>query len=367
MSFRLMPWERQNRKIVSIPHFWAIVVIIITLFIIYYSNFLFPDRHWNWFWHLEVFEFNYRVNGILFYIPIIYAIFIFWWRGAMITWALSIAILAYRILYFGVNASSIVVNMIYLFFPLMVVLYISLELKWRAKERSALIEREAERQAYMSQIFKAQEDERHRLSLELHDDTTQTLLVIATRAQTLSSYENVKTMPQSKAEAEWIKDTAISVSEALRRLSLELRPGILDNLGLIPALRWLISNLSQDGIKAAFEVKGTKRVFTSETDINIFRIVQEALNNIRRHSQATEALVVIEFTPEKVNFVIQDNGIGFSLPKTTSKLTAMGKLGLTGMQQRVKFLNGTFNMVSAPGKGTKISIELMDYSRLQHE
>ncbi len=358
MNSVLIPWEKTHPRIVRNPHFWAIFVIIIVLALIYYRVGISYDNRLPWISKLEIFEFNYRMHGILFSIPFIYAVFIFWWRGALLTWFISVAITIPRILYFHYDTHSVVINVLYLLMPMIAVFYISIELNWRKKERKVLAEREAERQEYMSQIFKAQENERQRLARELHDDTTQTLLVIATRAQALSSYENVKSMPQSKEQAEWIKNTALSVSDELRRLSQDLRPGILDNLGLIPALRWLVTGLSQDNINARIEIKGITRTLSPEADINIFRIVQEALNNIRRHSKATEVSVNMEYSPDTINLMIQDNGIGFSLPRTTSDLTSGGKLGLAGMQQRVNFLNGVFILDSEPGKGVNISIVL---------
>ena len=359
MNSMASPWERTSTiRIFYNPHFWTIFCIIVAIALIYYRvDYLF-DKQLSWLMQLEVFEFNYRMHGILFTIPFIYAVLIFWWRGALLTWFISVAIIIPRIIYFHQDSGAIVINILYLLMPMVTVFYFSIEMNWRKKERRILAEREAERQDYMSQIFKAQENERQRLARELHDDTTQTLLVIATRAQSLSSQDNVKSVPQSREQAEWIKDTALSVSDELRRLSLDLRPGILDNLGLVPSLRWLVTSLSQDGINTRLEISGSVRDLSSEADINIFRIVQEALNNIRRHSKATKANVNLGFAPNNINLTIWDNGVGFSLPRTTGKLTTLGKLGLAGMQQRVNFLNGTFMINSEPGKGAIIHILL---------
>lgn len=353
------PWSKRTVKVTHNPHIWAIIFIILGLSFIYYADFFFFNlqNSWPWLRQLKLFEFNYDLHGILFTIPVIYATLIFWWRGALVTWLISLAIILPQILYYLPDTTSLFSNILFLLVPLMVVIYISIELNWRDKERKSLTEREIERQSFISQIFKAQEVERQWLARELHDGPTQTLLVMATRAQVLSSHENVKNVSQSREQAQWIKDTAISVSEELRRLSLDLRPGILDDLGLIPAIRWLVSNLNQDGINARIKFEGKSRKLSSEVDINIFRIIQEALNNIRRHSKATEAYVNLEFNPDLIKVLIQDNGNGFSLPKT-SELMANGKLGLLGMQQRVQFLNGTFSLDSEPGKGTRIQIEV---------
>ena len=256
------------------------------------------------------------------------------------------------------NPTFILSNIFYLLIPLLIVTTIALELKWRTKERKSLAERDAERQLYLSEIFKAQENERHRIARELHDDATQTLLAIVARTQILGMDETVRNQPLIQEQVDWIKDTARATSEELRRLSMDLRPGILDNLGLVPALRWLVTGLSRDNINGRLELAGTPRQLCPDADINLFRILQEALSNIRRHSKATDVWVKLEFYADKINLIIEDNGIGFDSSKTYGELTATGKLGLTGMHQRVQFLGGTINFESEHRKGVKISIEI---------
>jgi two-component system, NarL family, sensor histidine kinase DegS len=101
-----------------------------------------------------------------------------------------------------------------------------------------------------------------------------------------------------------------------------------------------------------------KREENPEKEVTLFRIVQEALNNIRRHSHATMAQVKVLFSPDKVTITIQDNGKGFQIEKMSDKLTADGKLGLLGMKERTQLLNGSFSIQSEPGLGTRISINV---------
>jgi signal transduction histidine kinase len=357
MKLGIKTWEKTRGGIVRNRHFWAILLLVSVISLIYYQDVLF-GAWFSWFWNLQIFEFNNHMHGILFSLPFVYAVVFFWWEGALVTWLLAIAIIIPRILYFHHNTVAIIINMLYLFMPMVIVFYISMELRWREKERAVSAERESERQEYTAQIFKAQENERQRISRELHDETLQTLLVIATRAEELGSRENVKSEPESQQRAEWIRDATLSVSQELRRLSLDLRPAVLDNLGLVPAIRWLIRELAQDNINGRLEITGEPRTLSPEIDINIFRIVQEALNNIRRHSRATEALVSLEFEPEALKLTIRDNGTGFSPPINTGELTSLGKLGLTGIQQRVRSLNGTYNLETTQGKGTEIGIRI---------
>ena len=140
-----------------------------------------------------------------------------------------------------------------------------------------------------------------------------------------------------------------------------MRPCVLDNVGLVSAIKWLVNRLNEEAtINSRVVVKGIERDFASESEVTIFRIVQEALNNARQHSQATQVLITLEFFPKSIKIAVRDNGRGFILDNTAGRLAAEGKLGIMGMQQRAKFLDGTFSIQSQPGKGTEVSIR---YSR----
>jgi signal transduction histidine kinase len=250
-------------------------------------------------------------------------------------------------------------NFFYAVFPLMLVLFVVFEIKWRQRERKLLAEREMERQAYTSQILKAQEDERQRIAQSLHDDTTQTLLVLANQANYIFKGK-CKNDSETKKSAAFIRDTSAGLAEEMRRISLALRPGILDNMGLIPALRWLVDRIKDEGnIDTQLIVKGKVRQLKTDEDVIVFRIVQEALSNIRRHSKATNACVNCEFTQDSFRLSIVDNGIGFSVPSSFKDYATKGKLGLIGIQQRIKGLEGALTINSARGNGVIISMELI--------
>lgn len=360
--------KRESRKtgiIVRSPHFWSIAFIFIAImtlytFLYYLASTRIDITEWfPWLNNLLLYEFISHMHGFLFYIAFIYTAAVFWWRGAIITLLLSLPVILPRILHLSANFSALLQNLLLPFIPAVVFLLIIFALKWRQQDKQALAQREMERQAYMAQIFKAQEDERRRIAQELHDDSMQTLLVIANRAQTLISDYHFETAPEVKDHIEWIRDAILNVSEEVRRISLDLRPSILDEIGLIPALRWLGDRLNEkDGITAKIRVSGVTRKLKPEADVTIFRIVQEALNNVRRHSKATRVVVALKFTPTGLNITVQNNGKGFALQERIGKFTAGGKLGLIGMQQRAQFLNGTLNIQSSPGKGTLVSLEI---------
>jgi len=364
MLNEIQAWKRNNLdNPLFNPHLWGILgvfIVIISLYYFYYYTDWDLHGFWRqWFWHVAIYEYRYDLHGSLFYLPLLYVLFIYWWRGLIIMWVLTMILLVPHIISHTPDISSIYTNIILLSVPLLVVGFINAELKWRNRERKMLASREAERQVYMSQIFKAQEDERQRIAQELHDDTLQTLLVIANRAQSLVAEENPVNSPQIKEDAEWIRDALLYVSEDMRRLSLDLHPSILDNIGLVPAIRWLAERFKKESsIDSQVNIEGEVRKLSPENEVSLFRIVQEALNNVRKHSKATKASINLDFSNEDIRITIKDNGKGFSVPKTVGSLAGKGKLGLIGMQQRAKFLNGVFQISSEAGKGTTVSITI---------
>lgn len=344
-------------------HFWAIVLIFSAIAIFYYRysypEIIFANDFTFRLWHLWIFEFKSNIHGVLFVIPMLYATIYFGWYGILVAWVSCMIVVFPYLLNWNYSWSNQLINIVFLSLPFLVFGFITLSLRQIERVRRMTEEREAERQVYMSQVFKAQENERQRIAYELHDDTAQKLLAIANRAQSLSLDEYGKITQSAKNQVEWIRDIVLQLSEDIRRMSRDLRPSILDNVGLLPALAWLVNQLERDdSISTTLVVNGTDRKLTPEADVMIFRIVQEALNNIRRHSKATEATVALEFTPKTIKLTVSDNGKGFKMPEKMSNLTVEGKLGLSGMQQRTNFLGGTFDIQSKLGKGTTILIEL---------
>ena len=357
----ILPLKTKS-KIVKNPHFWVIIVITLALIFLYSA---WPWRPWNlepWFtWlsplhNLVLLELRWHIVGILFLVPIIYAAVVFSWQGALVTFLLSLVGVLPIVLDIW-STSSLINNIILLLLPFLVVLIVTFELEWRRKERKNFTEREAERNVYISKILESQESERLRIAHELHDDTIQTLLVIANRAQNLIPAGDGD-MKEVRKKAEWVRDATLEAVEAVRRTSLDLRPSILDDLGLVPALRWLVDRMNKEsGINTRILVNGVKRKLSPQAEITIFRVMQEALNNIKRHSNAKEAIVTLEFTAECLKITIEDDGQGFRQPKKLDRFAARDKLGLIGMQQRIDLLGGTFKIRSKLGEGTLLLIE----------
>ena len=276
----------------------------------------------------------------------------------MLTWLFAMAIIIPRIFYYAPNINSLITNILLLLVPLLIVVILALQFKWRESEKKASAEREKERQAYMSRIFMSQEEERKRISREIHDDTTQRLWIVANDVRRLAINKSHNNDGQAGEELDVIKNTVLNIAEDTKRLSLALRPGILDDLGLVPAIRWLVDQLNRDdSVKAKVSVEGQEYSLDQEVNNHLFRIVQEALNNVRRHAKATEVNVKIIYAEKTVKLMIQDNGQGFLL-KDVDSYPHQAKIGIIGMQERARLLNSNLQVYSKLGKGTTISVEL---------
>jgi PAS domain S-box-containing protein len=207
---------------------------------------------------------------------------------------------------------------------------------------------------YLQEITRAQEEERQRIAQELHDSTVQTLIALLHQLENLLS--DKAALPVREAKALWGFYEAIrDVVREVRRFSRDLRPSILDDLGLMPALEWLTGELTKEyGVKTSLKVIGSERRFSPEAELILFRIVQEALRNIAKHAQAIKAEVKVEFDKYRVQVTIKDDGAGFELPQSLGDLVQTGKLGLAGMQERVQLLSGSLKLKSEVGGGTTI-------------
>ncbi len=211
---------------------------------------------------------------------------------------------------------------------------------------------------YLQEITRAQEEERKRIARELHDDTAQ---VLGSLSRQLDNFIRKK-HGFAPNEVFFLKDLQAQLNrgvQSVHRFSQALRPSLLDDLGLIPVVRSLVNGLQEsDGIGADLKVLGGERRFSPEVELLLFRIVQEALSNIRRHAQASEAQVVMEFAEDRIKVTISDNGRGFELSGRLDDFLHSGKLGLAGMQERAWLLGGTIEVQSTPGKGTTLIVEV---------
>jgi signal transduction histidine kinase len=147
---------------------------------------------------------------------------------------------------------------------------------------------------------------------------------------------------------------------AIRSISIDLRPSALDDLGLLPALRWYLKEYQQKmNIEVDFQATGIKERLSAEMETVLYRIVQEALTNVAKHAQAKHVQIVLKGTPEAITATIKDDGRGFNVDKLQKAPgQERGGWGLVGMYERAQLLEGTLDIETSPGKGTTISARI---------
>ncbi len=211
---------------------------------------------------------------------------------------------------------------------------------------------------YLRQITRAQEEERRRVARELHDDTAQDLIILLRQVDKLMlAADNLS--PQNSAILEELRKQSSKILDGVHRFSQDLRPSVLDDLGLLPALEWLASDLTEHfGIAVDMKVLGSVRRLPPEAELVLFRIAQEALRNVWKHSGTSRAWVTLEFGDGKTVLTVRDEGNGFELPERVDDLTVAGKLGLAGMQERAQLIGGSLELQSELGKGTTVTLEV---------
>ena len=211
---------------------------------------------------------------------------------------------------------------------------------------------------YVQQITRIQEEERNRIARDLHDETAQALYALTRQLDNF-----IRSSPNLPAETSaflksLVEQTKI-ISQEVRRFSQDLRPPLLDDLGLLSTIRWLTADTEhRTHIMVQLTVSGAERRLAAHVELAIFRIIQEALRNVEKHASATQVIVSVEYAEGKINISISDNGKGFKLAGDVGDLPRDGRLGLMGMKERVNLLGGEITITSEANQGTRVLIEL---------
>jgi two-component system sensor histidine kinase UhpB len=215
---------------------------------------------------------------------------------------------------------------------------------------------EANRQR-ATQIINAQEEERKRIARELHDETSQVLTSLLISLAVVEESVTTKEAHDRIAETRMLAHQTL---RAIRSISIDLRPSALDDLGLLPALRWYLKEYQQKmNIEVDFQATGIKERLSAEMETVLYRIVQEALTNVAKHAQAHHVQIVLKGTPEAITATISDDGRGFNVDKLQKAPgQERGGWGLVGMYERAQLLEGTLDIETSPGKGTTISARI---------
>ena len=235
-----------------------------------------------------------------------------------------------------------------------------------AKLHQEVQRKDESRGELLNEIFSIQEEERRRIARELHDETSQSLASLAASIEAIagmlsSGSDEVRTRLRK------VEKIAINALDEIHRIIYELRPTLLDDLGLVAAARWLAdNNLGTAGVNVNFRTIGRVRRLPPRLETTLFRVIQEAVNNIARHSHAKNADVRLHFKKGAIAIRISDDGKGFDVEEAISSRERPRGLGLLGMKERVEMMNGTLIIRSRRGQGTETNIEIPVNSEVVH-
>ncbi len=218
-----------------------------------------------------------------------------------------------------------------------------------------LVEKEASRQLLLKSLVEAQEEERRRLARELHDGAGQTLTSLLVR---LKMIENKAILPQVKSDLQLMQTLVSDTIEQIRTLAHQLRPAALEEFGLPVALEALVEDMvNQESLQASCDCRVMRDEIPNEIEAVLYRIAQEGLTNVVRHSQASHLNLIVEKNGQDFLLTIEDDGIGFD-PTALGTKNGKRHLGLISMKERAEMLGGGFDVYTAPGKGTLIRVSI---------
>jgi len=213
-------------------------------------------------------------------------------------------------------------------------------------------EREQLRTRLLEQVITAQEEERKRIARELHDETGQSLTSLMVRLQMVNQQ---CPLPDVQEQLDGVRALVAQTLDGVHNLAVELRPSVLDDLGLAAALRRYVQDYqARYPVEVDLVMMGLEERLPPAVETAVYRIIQESLTNIARHAQAQTVSVLVEHGHGRIRAIIEDDGVGFDEQVAARN----GRLGLYGMRERAELLNGTLTIESTPGQGTSIFIEV---------
>ncbi len=214
-------------------------------------------------------------------------------------------------------------------------------------------ERQESLRSYVRHVTEAQEEERLRISRELHDETAQELVQLVRGLEQISDGSDDTRVQSVDELIEATRETLRSV----RRFSRDLRPSVLDDLGLMAAIEAIVEDTNSKLPEGAtLRVEGEPHRVAEAVELALFRIAQESLRNVEKHAEAKSALVELHFTSDAITLSVSDDGAGFDASSSVSDLARTGKLGLVGMKERCELVGGSFDLQSSPGEGTRVAV-----------
>jgi signal transduction histidine kinase len=287
----------------------------------------------------------YMLPESAFFLPVLYAALNFGIEGALPTglWCVVLTIPNVLLFHHGDESLGVAVQL-----TLLVMLGVVVARRVDKERRAKLAAQDANRRLadiqaslknYIRLALRAQEEERFRLSRELHDETVQELVVAK------AALENVPGSQGQRDRLDVVDDALQRCIDGVRRFCRALRPSVLDDLGLVPALEWLLSDLAdRSGIHTVLDEQGDRLRLDPEQELVIFRVAQEALHNIEHHAIASKVVARLAYCPGRLCLEVVDDGCGFD-----PLHVRQGSLGLAGMQERASLIGAAFEVSSRPG------------------
>ncbi len=206
---------------------------------------------------------------------------------------------------------------------------------------------------YVADITHTQEEERKRIARELHDDTVQSLIAIGQRIELVKG--TLDDPPKARSRLAELRTMVTGAIASVRQFSRDLRPLTLEDLGLAASMQYLVNQLAQsEGIEVNLKIDGEVEGLSTDMEVAIYRILQEALNNVKRHAHATKVNVWAQFAKRYIRLTVQDNGQGFEVPEAITDFASAGSFGVMGLQERAQLFGGEVTIKSMPGKGATI-------------
>ncbi len=223
------------------------------------------------------------------------------------------------------------------------------------QEITAHMEDLQKRQQHVVTVIRAQEEERRRVARDIHDGPAQLLANVVFRIEVCQKLIQTD-LARATAELDELKSLVRQSLQDVRKIIFDLRPMALDDLGLVPALRGYLEGFSErTGVQGTLKVFGDERRLAPSLEVAVFRLVQEALNNVWKHARARSVTVKVELMPSQVRAVVEDDGVGFDV---AAAMEDRHKFGLLGMRERVELLDGSLDIASVPGRGTRITFSI---------
>ncbi len=214
-----------------------------------------------------------------------------------------------------------------------------------------------ERTENQVEILKGIEEQRRRLAQELHDGAIQDLVVASHQVKDIVDGTYGKLPGQVRERLLELRVFIMEVITDLRGITQELRPAILDDMGLVPALRWVADRVAVGGkLQGEVKIVGETRRLPPDVELALLRIAQEALSNVRRHADASTVMLTLEFRQDSVAMSVTDNGKGFEVTVPPGSLGRAGQMGLVGMYERAELMGASMDLRSEPGRGTSLRV-----------